>query len=242
VLAAVLAASIACILPACDSGARSSAATAGATATEGSYVALHYDARVTAVGGAPRSDPTFDSTRRGEPFLAKLGKTPLLPGLLEGLLGMKEGERRRITIPPEKGYGALGKPPVPPDATLEYEVELVDVFTRLPSGLQVRVVTDGTGAVPAKGDRVIVNHRGWLLETGREVTSSRMTGRSLEFELGQGLAIAGLEEALLQMKAGSRWIVAIPPELAYGEMGRFPLLLPGNEVLFDVELLGTRPR
>lgn len=214
----------------------------GETAAEGCYVALHYDARISAVGGLARNDPVYDSTRAGDPFLARLGRTPLLPGFAEGVLGMKEGGRRRLTIPPGLAYAGLGKGRVPPDATLEYDVELVDVFTRNASGLQYRVVAAGVGAPPVAGDRVVVRHRAWLLETGRELTSSRMLGRDLEFELGRGTAIPGLEEALLAMRRGARWILALPPELGYGPAGRFPVLLPGHEIVMDVELLGTRPR
>ncbi len=214
----------------------------GEEARDGRYVAVHYEARIAAVGAATRSDPPFDGTRGGEPFVARLGRTPLLPGFAEGLAGMKEGGRRRLTIPPALGFGATGKSAIPPDATLEYDVQLVDLFTVLPSGLQYHVVKEGEGEPPAVGQKVVVEYRAWLLETGRELSSSRMLGRALEFELGKGLALPGLEEALLLMRRGARWIVALPPELGYGPLGHGMLLQPGHDVLLDVEYKGTRPR
>ena len=212
----------------------------GDEATDGRYVALHYEARIAAVAGVSRNDPPYDGTRAGEPFLAKLGKSPLLPGFFEGVLGMKEGERRRLTIPPALAYGALGKGAVPPDATLEYDVELVDAFTLAPSGLQYRIVAEGAGEPPNPGQQVVVHHRGWLLETGRELTSSKMTARTLDFVLGQGAALPGIEEAVAKMRRGARWIVAIPPALGYGPLGHGLLILPGQDVLFELELVGTR--
>lgn len=214
----------------------------GEAAADGDYVALHYDARITAVAGVARQEPAYDSTRQGEPFLAKLGKTPLLPGFAEGVLGMREGGRRRLTIPPALAYGAIGKGAVPPDATLEYDVELVDRFTRTESGLQYRCVQEGRGAPPALGDRVVVNYRMWLLETGRELASSRMAGRALECELGKADLLPGLVEALLLMRPGARFLVALSPALAYGPIGQPPQLLPGQDVLVDVEFTGTRTR
>jgi len=212
----------------------------GEPAADGRYVALHYDARIAAVDGQPRTDRPYDSTRSGEPFVAKLGRTQLLPGFAEGVTGMREGGRRRITIPPSLAYGAIGKGDVPPNATLEYDVELVDVFEVKPSGLHFRVVADGEGEPPRPNDHVVVNHRLWLLETGRELASSKMAGKPLEFVLGKGQALPGLEEALLQMRRGARWQLALPPELAYGPRGEGFQLLPGQELLVDVELVGTR--
>jgi FKBP-type peptidyl-prolyl cis-trans isomerase len=212
----------------------------GEPPTDGDWLAFHYDARI--VSAAEGGDAPFDSTRSGDPFFACLGRTPLLPGLTEGLRGMKEGGRRRITIPPAQGYGALGKPPVPPDATLRYDVELVDRFERLPSGLQLHVVREGAGEPPKSGDRVSLDYRLFLVESGRELSSSRMLGRALDVELGKGTAIPALEEALPRMKPKARWILAVPPELGYGVRGTGMVLLPGQDVLLDVELLGLRPR
>jgi FKBP-type peptidyl-prolyl cis-trans isomerase len=213
---------------------------AGDEARDGRYVALHYDAWLAAAAGAPRGDAPFDSTRQGAPWVVALGKTPLLAGFAEGVRGMKRGGRRRLTIPPALAYGPLGKGLVPPDATLEYEVELVDVFTALPSGLQYRVVEPGDGTPPTDGQRVVVELRGWLVETGRELFSTYATKQPLEFELGKTPLLAGLVEALRLMKPRAKWTVAIPPALAYGVLGQGFQMLPGEDVLVDVELVGTR--
>jgi protein-disulfide isomerase len=71
----------------------------------------------------------FDTTRtRGAPFRFTLGAGQVIKGLDQGLVGMRIGEKRTLTIPPELGYGKDGVPPkIPPSATLVFDVELVDV-------------------------------------------------------------------------------------------------------------------
>ena len=71
----------------------------------------------------------FDSSRdRGQPFSFPLGAGRVIRGWDEGVVGMKVGGKRNLTIPPDLGYGPRGSPPViPPNATLKFEVELVDV-------------------------------------------------------------------------------------------------------------------
>lgn len=93
----------------------------GAVATAGKVVSVHYVG--TLVNGSK-----FDSSRdRREPFEFTLGEGEVIQGWDEGVAGMKVGGMRKLTIPASKGYGARGFPPViPPNATLVFEVELLD--------------------------------------------------------------------------------------------------------------------
>jgi len=69
----------------------------------------------------------FDSSiERGEPSSARLSEGELVPGLIEGMVGMPLRGKRRIWVPAEHGFGSAGSPPqVPPDANLVFEVELL---------------------------------------------------------------------------------------------------------------------
>ncbi|MBL8956916.1 MAG: FKBP-type peptidyl-prolyl cis-trans isomerase [Myxococcaceae bacterium] len=94
----------------------------GAEAKAGQKVAVHYVGTLT-------NGSKFDSSRdRGEPFEFKLGAGQVIKGWDQGVAGMKIGGVRKLTVPPELGYGAGGFPPViPPNSTLVFEVELLKV-------------------------------------------------------------------------------------------------------------------
>ncbi len=105
----------------------------------------------------------------------------------------------------------------------------------LPDGLQYKVITNGAGALPMTVDTVTVNYRGTLLD-GTEFDSSYQRGQPAQFPVTR--VIPGWTEALLKMRAGSKWQLFIPAELAYGEHS--PRGIPPNSVLiFEVELLST---
>lgn len=94
----------------------------GEQATPGRTAAVHYTGTLT-------NGTKFDSSRdRGQPFPVRLGAGEVIKGWDEGLAGMKVGEVRKLTIPPDLAYGAAGRPPkIPANSTLIFEVELVGV-------------------------------------------------------------------------------------------------------------------
>ena len=94
----------------------------GAEAAKGNRVTVHYTGWLT-------SGSKFDSSvDRNDPFDFPLGRGHVIPGWDEGVAGMKVGGKRKLTIPPDLGYGARGAGGViPPNATLVFEVELLGV-------------------------------------------------------------------------------------------------------------------
>lgn len=95
----------------------------GAEAKPGVTVSVHYTGWLT---DGTKFDSSLD---RDKPLVFPLGQGMVIRGWEEGLVGMKVGGKRRLTIPPHLGYGAEGSPPViPSDATLIFDVELLEVL------------------------------------------------------------------------------------------------------------------
>ena len=107
----------------------------------------------------------------------------------------------------------------------------------LPSGLQYEVLAEGDGATPGRRSTVIVHYRGTLID-GTEFDNSRTRGEPTRFRVNQ--VIAGWTEALQRMRAGGKWKLFIPADLAYGDQGVGPLIAPGSTLIFEVELLEVR--
>jgi FKBP-type peptidyl-prolyl cis-trans isomerase FklB len=106
------------------------------------------------------------------------------------------------------------------------------------SGLQYKVLKEGTGAQPKATDQVVVNYRGTLMD-GTEFDSSFKRGQPATFPVAA--VIKGWTEGLQLMKAGSKYQFFIPPSLAYGDHPPSPPIQPGSALIFEVELLEVKP-
>ena len=104
----------------------------GAVATAGSEVTVHYTGWLYDENAADQRGEKFDSSvDRGEPFTFLLGAGRVIRGWDDGVAGMKVGGKRTLLVPAEQGYGRKGAGGViPPDASLVFEVELLDVKPR----------------------------------------------------------------------------------------------------------------
>ena len=104
----------------------------------------------------------------------------------------------------------------------------------LPSGMQYKILTAGTGPKPALGDTVTCNYKGTLI-SGKEFDSSYKRGKPTSFPVNG--VIKGWTEALQLMPVGSKWQLFIPPDMAYGDRGAGGDIGPGETLVFEVELL-----
>jgi peptidylprolyl isomerase len=213
----------------------------------GQIVSVHYT-------GWLEDGTQFDSSvDRGEPFQFALGLGMVIPGWDEGVALMKQGGSSRLVIPAELGYGAAGAPgTIPPDATLVFDVELLEIREGAPenppdvaeedlittdSGLQYIDIVEGDGPTPETGQAVIFHYTGWM-EDGSQFDSSLNRGQPVAFQIGDGQVIPGWDEALSTMQVGTKRFLIIPPELGFGEEGAGGGIIPPNAtLLFELELV-----
>lgn len=114
-----------------------------------------------------------------------------------------------------------------------------DGVVALPSGLQYKILKEGTGAKPAAADSVVCNYRGTLID-GKEFDSSYKRGQPATFPVSG--VIKGWTEALQLMPVGSKWQLFVPADLAYGDRGAGPDIGPDSTLIFEVELLSIQEK
>jgi FKBP-type peptidyl-prolyl cis-trans isomerase FklB len=147
---------------------------------------------------------------------------------LQNQVRQKQEEKRQAMAESNKKDGA---------AFLAANATKPGVVT-LPSGLQYKVLTPGTGAKPTATDSVVCNYRGTLLDN-TEFDSSYKRGQPSTFPVSG--VIKGWTEALQLMPVGSKWQLFIPADLAYGERAQGPIG-PNATLVFDLELLSIQPK
>jgi thimet oligopeptidase len=199
----------------------------------------------------------FDSSvDRGQPAVFPLNR--VIPGWTEGVSAMKVGEKRKLRIPANLAYGSRGRPSIPPDSTLIFDVELLDImdYAKVPpmeqlpgetvtgdistsdSGLQWYDIVEGDGETPENpASTVEVHYTGWLTD-GTMFDSSVKRGQTIEFPLNG--VIAGWTEGVGSMKVGGKRKLIIPASLGYGAAGAGGVIPGGATLIFDVELISTK--
>ncbi len=114
-----------------------------------------------------------------------------------------------------------------------------DGVVALASGMQYKILTEGTGPKPAATDTVSCNYRGTLID-GKEFDSSYKRGQPLSIQVNG--VIKGWTEALQLMPVGSKWQLFIPSDLGYGDRGSGPVIGPSATLIFEVELLSIQAK
>jgi peptidylprolyl isomerase len=187
----------------------------------------------------------FDSSvKRGTPYAFRIGAGQVIKGWDEGISTMRVGGKRELMIPAELAFGARGAGGViPPNATLFFEINLIEKFEKTTSGLEYVDDRKGAGITPKTGQTCVVHYTGWVWHDGakgRKFDSSVDTDQHFSFALGQGEVIKGWDEGVATMKVGGKRRLLIPAKLGYGAEGN-PPDIPGNvSLLFDVELVKVK--
>ncbi len=216
----------------------------GRKALNGDILTVHYTGKLT-------NDSVFDSSvEKNKPIKITLGKGQVIKGWDEGLSYLQAGDEAIFIIPPDLAYGERPVGPIPANSTLKFEIKLIDVqevkapvpfncagldTIKLASGLQMIMVSEGSGAKPLANNKVDVHYTGYFTD-GRIFDSSVSRGAPLSFEVGIGRVIKGWDEGLLQLNKGSKARLIIPPHLGYGDRQTGPIPA-GSTLIFDVELI-----
>ena len=166
-----------------------------------------------------------DALSGEEPLMSDEERNKTLMDLKKRIVTAQREERKQAA----EDHLAKGK------AFLEENAKKEGVKT-LPSGLQYKVIQEGSGATPAATDTVTVHYRGTLID-GTEFDSSHSRGKPATFRTDR--VIRGWTEALQKMKEGAKWELFIPPELAYGERGAGAKIGPNSTLIFEVELISV---
>ncbi|KAH6816263.1 FKBP-type peptidyl-prolyl cis-trans isomerase family protein [Perilla frutescens var. frutescens] len=189
----------------------------------------------------------FDSSvDRGTPFIFKLGQGHVIKGWDEGIKTMKKGEKALFTIPPELAYGESGSPPtIPPNATLQFEVELLS-WTSVKDickdgGIFKKVIAEGEGwQNPKDLDEVYVKYEAQL-EDGTVVSKAD----GVEFTVKDGYFCPALSKAVKTMKKGEKVLLTVKPQYGFGEKGRLVtddegIVSPNATLQINLELLSWK--
>ena len=196
--------------------------------------------------------PFADTYASGEPLEFTIGVGQVIAGWDKGILGMKVGEVRKLTIPYVMAYGENSLEGIPPYSDLYFEVELVaaekpmepDVFpadlnklkwSDKGKGLKIYDEKVGSGKPAMIGTNLKVHYTGWLV-SGRKFGSSKDLGKPFEVVLGAGKMIKGWEQGLDGMREGGvRWL-RVSPSMGYGATA-FTMIPPNSTLVFRVELV-----
>lgn len=108
-----------------------------------------------------------------------------------------------------------------------------------PSGLKFIELAEGTGPAAEAGQTVTVHYTGFLMDSTK-FDSSVDRGEPFEFRLGSGQVIRGWDQGVAGMRVGGKRKLIVPPQLGYGDRGIPRVIPPGAQLVFDVELLGTK--
>lgn len=113
-------------------------------------------------------------------------------------------------------------------------------YTKLPNGISYKIINQGSGSKPIRGETINVHYTGWLLKDnntlGKKFDSSVDRGQKFKFPVGLGYVIPGWDLMLADMQPGEKRIIILPANMAYGSHGAGAAIPPNATLVFEVEL------
>ena len=187
----------------------------------------------------------------GEAFTFNLWDWGIILGLSDAVSYMNEGSKAKAIIPSPLAFGAYSVGIVEQYSTLLYDIEILEVrpgnsiepfasedslLNTTSSGLKYYIEEQSEGESLLSGYTVMIHYTGYL-SNGVIFDSSVKREIPAEFTVGVGDILPGFDEGLMLMKVGEKFRIIIPPDLAYGEEGSFPVIPPYSTLTFDLEVL-----
>lgn len=201
----------------------------GPAAAAGDLLAVRYTGKL--------GDGTeFDSNVKGIPFHVFLGAGEVIPGWDQGLVGLKVGVKRHLSIPWNLAYGDQASGKIPPKSDLFFDVELLGLI-KSEDVSTVIVLKDQKGSGPAAkvGDKVTVKFVGKILD-GTKFDSSDEYGGKYTFKVGSNTVVTGFSAGVVGMQKGGKRTFRLPPAIGRNEMAM--VAIPDKSIIdFEVELI-----
>lgn len=213
----------------------------------GDKVVVHYTGKLT-------NDTVFDSSlKHGQPLTFTLGRGQVIKGWDEAFVLLQVGDKATIKFGPELGYGAQQSGAIPPNSTLIFDVELLDVIEGIrpwdakgkdtittSSGLKYILIKENkTGEKILAGSKVSLHYSGYFKD-GKMFDSSVERGQPFILKVGVGQVIKGWDEGLALLREGEKAKIIIPYQLAFGEQGRPPVFPEKSDLILDVEIMDVQ--
>ena len=175
----------------------------------------------------------FDSNEKGDKPLFNFTAGPMgsvIKGWQEGIIGAKAGGTRNVSVPWNMAYGEAGQGPIPPKADLYFTIKVEQVVK---AGKQNEVerttIKKGNGATVKQGSTVVIDAVGKLMD-GKEIDEAK----NYSVKVGGGEVIPGVDAGLVGMQVGGTYSLRIPPRVAFGPMGKPPIVPPNSFVIYEI--------
>ncbi len=221
----------------------------GIQAHKGDNVKVHYTGKLT-------DSTIFDSSvKKGVPFDFQLGRGRVIKGWDEGISYLHVGDKATFIVPAALGYGEQKAGSIPPNSTLIFDVELVDVSEGIKSfeikkhadtlkaanGIQyLKVLSNPKGVKPIDSGKVSINYIAYLKDGSILDASADRGNKPFSCLLGENQGMKGWDECIRLMRVGEKTRFIVPYKLAYGDEGYKGVIPPKADLIFDLELTDAK--
>ena len=198
----------------------------------GSKVKVHYTGRL-------EDGTVFDSSKGRQPFEFTLGGNTVINCWDYGMRGLTKGMHATITCPADRAYGDRGNGLIPPDAWLQFDVEILETHRQIRQ-LKVKPLNEGHGPLIPKHAEVEVWYTGKFVD-GRVFDTNIGKPKPLKFVVGKSRVIDCWDKLLLELKKGQKAILECPFYEAYGREGKGQTIPGSTDLIFEVEIVDFKP-